>query len=171
MEGVIVLNSSYEVLGSVDWQRAVCLVVTGEAEVYESDPVRVVRSQHLTLPLPRIVLLHRYVYVAYSARPEADAAGAATRKGVLLRDRYVCIYCGNHGSTIDHLQPASRGGGNTWDNLAACCHSCNNIKADRTPEEAGMRPRWIPWRPDLVGAAQRRVWAGIAAANEVAIAG
>lgn len=54
--------------------------------------------------------------------------------------------------------PQSRGGGHTWENLAACCSRCNHTKADRTPEEAGMRLRWIPWRPDAVAQTQRQVY-------------
>lgn len=58
---------------------------------------------------------------------------------------------------IDHVFPQSRGGGNTWENLAACCKGCNQRKADRTPTEAGMRLRWHPYKPDITGYTKRRV--------------
>jgi len=35
--------------------------------------------------------------------------------------------------------PRSRGGSSTWENLVACCHSCNRKKGNRTPTEAGMK--------------------------------
>src|ERR1035438_6957524 len=41
--------------------------------------------------------------------------------------------------TLDHVIPRSRAGESAWENLVACCHSCNNRKGSRTPEEAGMK--------------------------------
>jgi 5-methylcytosine-specific restriction endonuclease McrA len=68
---------------------------------------------------------------------------ALSRKNILLRDRNTCQFCGHVFSssdlTLDHVVPRSRGGSTSWDNLVACCHRCNNIKGDRTPEEAGLR--------------------------------
>lgn len=153
MSEVLVLNASYEVLTSVSWQRAVTMVVTGEAVVHEAHPTERIHSQHLSVPLPRAVRLVRYVFVRFRR-----AGHLASKRGVLARDRRTCIYCGRTGLTVDHLVPQSRGGGHTWENLAACCGACNHRKADRTPEEAGMRLRWVPWRPDAVEQAQRQVY-------------
>ena len=71
-----------------------------------------------------------------------------------------CQYCGaKEGSTrvingkpmkvvltLDHVLPESRGGPFAWDNLCACCRTCNTKKGDRTPEEAGMPLLHIPGR-------------------------
>jgi 5-methylcytosine-specific restriction endonuclease McrA len=154
---VLVLNASYEVLTTVTWQRAVTMVVTGEAVVHEADPERAVHSQHLTLPMPRVIRLVAYVFVRFR-RP----GRMASKRGVLSRDKRTCVYCGRPGLTVDHLVPQSRGGAHTWENLAACCGPCNHTKADRTPEEAGMRLRWTPWRPDSTAVAQRQVWKQLA---------
>ena len=62
MSEVLVLNASYEVLTTVTWQRAVTMVVTGEAVVHEADAERQIRSQHLTVPLPRVIRLVTYVF-------------------------------------------------------------------------------------------------------------
>jgi 5-methylcytosine-specific restriction endonuclease McrA len=153
MSEVLVLNATYEVLTSVTWQRAVTMVVTGEAVVHEADPDRQVHSQHLTVPLPRVIRLVHYVFVRFRR-----GGHLASKRGVLVRDKRTCVYCGRVGLTVDHVLPQSRGGGHTWENLAACCGVCNNKKADRTPEEAGMRLRWTPWRPDSSAVAQRQVW-------------
>ena len=33
----------------------------------------------------------------------------------------------------------SKGGAKSWENIVTCCISCNRKKADRTPEEAGIK--------------------------------
>jgi hypothetical protein len=72
--------------------------------------------------------------------------------GVLRRDDYECQYdgCERRGVTIDHVVPRCQGGMSNWHNLVACCLQCNQRKAGRTPEEAGMRlkrsirsPKWM----------------------------
>lgn len=160
MGGTLVLNASYEVLTSVSWQRAISLVLTGHAEVHEADETQLVRSQHLSLPMPRVIRLVRYVYVKFV--PKRFSGGFATKKGVLERDKHTCAYCGaKNAKTIDHILPRSRGGKDTWENLVACCAPCNNTKDNRTPEEAGMRLLWQPRCPDPDAAVQREIWAGL----------
>ena len=46
-----------------------------------------------------------------------------------------CVYCGEEMTGFDHLQPLSKGGEHTPENLAPCCKSCNNVK--------GPRPIWV----------------------------
>ena len=166
MAGVLVLNADLSPLASVTWQRAVTLLLEVDAKgvplafCYEADPERTVRSPSLTVPFPRILQLSRYVYVPYEDRGLLDVGHFATKRGILSRDKHTCVYCGKAGATtVDHVLPKSRGGGSTWENLAACCRGCNQRKADRTPEEAGMRLRWHPWRPDVTGYTQRQIWA------------
>ncbi|MDQ6936717.1 MAG: HNH endonuclease [Actinomycetota bacterium] len=159
MDDVLLINASYQVMTRIAWQRAIVLVVTDAADVHEAHASRVIRSQHLTVPLPTIVRLRHYVHVPYSATPRGEAA---TRAKVLLRDRRTCVYCAGRGETIDHIVPRSRGGPDTWDNLAACCGACNNRKGDRTPLEAGMKLLWLPRSPSIVDADQERVWRGLA---------
>lgn len=160
MVGTLVLNADYTVLTSVSWQKAVKLVVTGEAVVHEADPEREVRSPSVAVPFPRAVRLVKWVYVKFSGRRN-DGAGPCTKSGVLRRDKHTCVYCGGNANTVDHVLPASRGGGSTWENLAAACEPCNGFKADRTPEQAGMVLRWHPWRPDTFGMEQRKIWAAL----------
>jgi 5-methylcytosine-specific restriction endonuclease McrA len=54
-----------------------------------------------------------------------------------------CQYCGKKFDSselnIDHVKPTSRGGKTTWTNTVLSCIPCNDRKANRTPEEAGMR--------------------------------
>jgi hypothetical protein len=46
-----------------------------------------------------------------------------------------------------HVMPESRGGPWTWTNLVSACGACNNRKAARTPEEAGMPLVYLPYMP------------------------
>lgn len=68
--------------------------------------------------------------------------------------------CGSPGATIDHVQPASRGGENTWLNLVAACGSCNSYKDDRTPQEANMMLVRVPFVPehDRYARERRDIW-------------
>jgi hypothetical protein len=70
---------------------------------------------------------------------------------VFYRDNYTCQYCNTRKPqrelTLDHVFPKSRGGKDTWENLTTACKKCNNKKADRTPEEAGMTLLSTPTKP------------------------
>lgn len=157
--GIIVLNNDYSVLGSVSWQRAVTKIMLGEAEIHEADPERMIRGANHSVPFPRVIRLVRWVYVKWTGRKASGAL--CTKRALLERDRWTCGYCGGKADTIDHVLPESRGGKLTWENSVSACAKCNGFKADRTPEEAGMRLRWEPWRPDLLGLEQRKVWASL----------
>ncbi|MGX2038755.1 HNH endonuclease [Methylocaldum sp. MU1018] len=67
------------------------------------------------------------------------------------RDNGLCLYCGQrfHHSDLsrDHITPISRGGADTWNNVVTACKRCNNHKAGRTPEQAGMQLLAIPFAP------------------------
>lgn len=62
---------------------------------------------------------------------------ARLRDQVRARDDERCSYCRlaqlGHGATfhVDHVQPRSKGGGTTLDNLALQCPSCSLHKADK----------------------------------------
>jgi 5-methylcytosine-specific restriction endonuclease McrA len=67
------------------------------------------------------------------------------------RDAHLCMYCGNKFSdrdlSRDHVRPISRGGDDRWNNVVTACKRCNNHKAGRTPEQAGMQLLAIPFIP------------------------
>ncbi|HUY36812.1 MAG TPA: HNH endonuclease signature motif containing protein [Pirellulales bacterium] len=52
-----------------------------------------------------------------------------------------------------HVLPRSQGGTSTWENCVLSCVDCNKRKADRTPEQAGVRLRKQPARPPSTPAA------------------
>lgn len=134
---VLLLNASYEALGTVDVPRAVRLIWKRTAEMVEKDGVRVLRSQHFVFEVPSVIRLVEYVDV----RKRRNASGKQ-RLRILMRDKMRCQYCGVRGTqfdlTLDHIQPRSRGGHSGVENLCAACKSCNQRKGDRTPDEARM---------------------------------
>ncbi len=136
----LVLNAGYEPLAVVTFRRALVLVLTGKASVIAEDEEPVVGPTE-TLGRPSVILLNRYVKIPY--RHEV----MATRRGVLRRDNHVCAYCGKSASTIDHVMPRCRGGGDTWENLVACCLPCNSAKGDRTLGSLGWQLRFRPLPP------------------------
>jgi len=50
--------------------------------------------------------------------------------------------------------PKSRGGGSTWENCVLACIECNKRKANRTPDEAGMKLKKTPKKPTWKSLAQ-----------------
>jgi 5-methylcytosine-specific restriction endonuclease McrA len=113
-----------------------------ELEASPDDPC--IRTARGRLRAPEVINLTRY------DRMPATAV-AFSRRNVAKRDHHTCQYCGAQPGwdqiTIDHVLPRSRGGASSWTNCVAACVACNAEKADRTPEQAGMRLRKTPVRP------------------------
>lgn len=88
-----------------------------------------------------------------TARRLLDSPPRLTRLNDKLfrRDRHLCAYCGRAFTASalerEHVLPYSRGGRDTWTNVVAACRPCNQRKADRTPEEAGMPLLYVPYVP------------------------
>ena len=138
----LVLNASYEPLAVVSVRRAVILVLTEKAVMEHADEDRPIRSPSRELPTPLVVRLIKFVRVPYRRKLPWS------RRGVLERDQHQCAYCAGRASTIDHLLPVSRGGEErSWLNTVSACVPCNQAKADRTPDEAGMRLLLTPHEP------------------------
>lgn len=74
-----------------------------------------------------------------------------SNRALFRRDQNLCLYCGQHFSrgdlSRDHVKPLAQGGADTWANVVTACKGCNNFKASRTPEEAGMQLLAIPFTP------------------------
>jgi 5-methylcytosine-specific restriction endonuclease McrA len=69
---------------------------------------------------------------AKSARANGGTrAWSKIRERILIRDGYLCQYCGNDATTVDHVIPISKGGTDEPDNLLAACTRCNYSKGNR----------------------------------------
>lgn len=137
----LVLNAGYEPLAVVSFKRALVLVMNQKATVVAADAGNPVWGSTGVWDRPSVIILRRYV------RIPSGRSVPVSRRGVLRRDEHRCAYCGASASTIDHVLPRSRGGKDSWENLVACCLSCNNIKGDRTPAEMNWTLRHNPRPP------------------------
>ncbi len=84
-------------------------------------------------------------------RLQDDYAPPLSNRTLFQRDDHMCMYCGcrfqaRHLSR-DHVRPSSQGGLDHWNNVVTACIRCNNFKAGRTPEAAGMELLAVPFTP------------------------
>lgn len=85
-----------------------------------------------------------------------------SRQNVYIRDHYKCQYCGDDkipvdNLTYDHVNPRSKGGKTTWENIVTCCKNCNGRKGNLSCREANMfpikkpvKPKTLPFEPSIV---------------------
>ena len=97
--------------------------------------------------VPTVIVLSRFDRVPRK-RPSFSL------RGLWLRDGGRCQYTGRSlqpgEGNIDHVVPRSRGGETSWENCVLSDRKVNNRKADRTPDEAGLRLNSDPARPPEV---------------------
>lgn len=161
LHDVLVLNSNYEPLNICHMRRAMALLMVGKADVLvnRSETISTAKGD---VDSPAVVKMRYQV-----RRPMPQLR--LSRHAILARDSFTCQYCGCKGKdlTLDHVVPRWAGGPNSWDNLVACCRKCNLKKADKTPQQAGMklakkpkRPHFIPYLslPQYLKAKARAEW-------------
>src|ERR1700710_2695683 len=128
---VLVLNASYDPINIGGPRRALVLVLKGVART-EEEQGQILHAARIRVAMPSVIRLLEYRRIPHQTR-------ALSRKNILLRDRNSCQYCGvvlpAGELTLDHVIPRSRGGLSTWENLVACCHSCNRRKGNHLLSE------------------------------------
>lgn len=143
MERTLLLNITYEPLRVITWQKAITLLTLGKVEVVEEYD-REVHSVSFAIKLPAVVRLLRFV-------KWREKSIKFSRRNIYARDHGKCQYCGKalaqQEITYDHVVPKSQGGQTSWENVVTCCLKCNGKKGGRTPQQAGMKLRNIPKRP------------------------
>lgn len=157
----LVLNRNWQPVHVASVARALVLVYQGTALVVDPDDYQTytwsdwaelapregeqyIRGVTLQIRVPEVVTLQTYDRV-----PRATVS--FSRRNLFKRDHYTCQYCGEQFPgdqlTIDHVVPRAQGGQSTWENCVLACIDCNRRKANRTPDQAGMRLRKKPVRP------------------------
>jgi 5-methylcytosine-specific restriction endonuclease McrA len=96
------------------------------------------------LRVPTVIVLANFSRVPVT-RPSFNA------RNLYVRDGGRCQYTGQSlapgEGNVDHVVPRSRGGATSWDNCVLACRKVNNRKADRTPQEAGLKLLCEPREP------------------------
>ncbi len=104
-----------------------------------------IRSVRFRLRVPEVITLTRYDRYR-------ESTVTFSRRNIFKRDHSTCQYCGIRPGTseltIDHVLPRSLGGVSSWENCVLACVRCNSKKANRTPEQANMKLKKKPARPD-----------------------
>ncbi len=139
--GVLVLNQDYQPLSVCSVQRSVKLLFLEKAELLHDDPERCLRTIDDEFSYPSVIRLRSYIRLPYTRI-------VLSRRNIMKRDNHTCQYCGRKSDlTLDHVQPRSRNGKDTWENLVTACDKCNVKKGNRTPKEAEMPLKTKPYRP------------------------
>jgi len=140
----------------VDFKRAVTLIALDQVAYTCGSHTFLVRGG-----LNRVTqcqsLIHVNSIIATHGHNRATVKGPSGytpplhNKPLFQRDANICLYCGEsfryNELSRDHVTPLSRGGTDTWNNVVTACVRCNNFKAGRTPEQAGMKLLAVPFTP------------------------
>jgi 5-methylcytosine-specific restriction endonuclease McrA len=142
MKRALLLNHDYVPLHFLNDVDAIILFYKGRAEIVSGSDGKpsvwneTFKSPSTTIHVPATMRLLKKINKKWK-QPRF-------RKKVLFnRDNWSCQYCSEKlywdSVTIDHVMPSSRGGQTSWLNCVASCKQCNKSKANKTPEEAGMK--------------------------------
>ena len=130
MQSVLVLSASFQPLSIVSVKRAIQLMQDDKASALDLSE-RYFNSASQRIQIPYVVLLNYMVKQGNTART------GFSRHGVLVRDNFKCLYCGDPATTIDHVVPRALGGKSSYDNCVAACQPCNSKKANKTLSQMG----------------------------------
>lgn len=170
---VLVLNRGWSAIGVVTLERAIVMLFSaykdGQPKAKIIDPTKdfqsftwedwgklkpqngeeTIRGTNMIFRIPEVILLSKY-----DKLPQHKIH--FSRRTIYKRDDNRCCYCGGRPGTelltIDHIVPRSRGGKTTWTNCCLACVKCNSKKANRTPDEAGMKffdSNYAPTKPKI----------------------
>lgn len=165
---VLVLNRSWQAINIKTPADALSMMYTDNATALEilgddhmvprkwqewinlpqNDSYEYISTINYKIRIPKVIVLCNYDKVPIR-RPKFSI------NGIWTRDNGICQYTGkklskNEGN-IDHIIPKSRGGKSDWYNCVLSHKKINSIKANKTPEECGLKlirkphvPKQIP---------------------------
>lgn len=138
----------------IDYQDAVRLYASESVTYTLGSPLYVVHGgisartgQRSQIEVNSIIATH-----GHSLSGQHNYVPHLTNATLFKRDDYHCMYCGNRFSksdlSRDHIKPLIQNGRDVWQNVVTACKRCNNHKAGRTPEQAGIELLAIPFEPN-----------------------
>lgn len=138
----LILNRDGNPISISSWIKSFTLVyikgVAIELDFYKTLKVKDTKGRNY--PVPAVIMLKKQV-------PYRHFMVAFSKRNVLLRDNFLCQYCGYAGSSgdlnFDHIIPKSRWTAQTtptnWQNIVTCCYRCNEKKGNKLLHEVGMK--------------------------------
>ena len=115
--------------------------------VNPSEKDRKIKTVRGYIKIPSIIVLNYYDKI-----PRQTIK--FTQKSLWERDNFTCQYTGKKvnktNGNIDHIIPKAQGGKTSWENCVIAHKEINAIKADRTPEQAGLKLIKKPSAPKLM---------------------
>lgn len=133
--------------GNVDWNtpeytQPVCW------EEWRRLPVRdydlTIHTANMEIRAPRVIIQPNYSKMP-RVRPRPTKEAIRKRDGGI--DQYTGKVLSWKDGNIDHVIPRSQGGRNTFENMVWCDKDINSKKADKTPEQAGLKLIRKPFAP------------------------
>lgn len=132
----------YKSLETLEWDYWM------ELEPRKGDLDRVIHTSKRVIRVPTIIVCSKY-----SLMPKKEQS--LTNEALRRRDNNRCLYTGvvltNKTFSRDHITPRSKGGKDTWENIASCHRDLNSRKGDRFNHEVGLKllkkpvaPRELP---------------------------
>jgi 5-methylcytosine-specific restriction endonuclease McrA len=114
-------------------------------EVNDND--RKVKTVKGFIKIPTVIVLNYYDKI-----PRQTVK--FTQKNLWERDNFTCQYTGKKltrtNGNIDHIIPRSQGGKTSWENCVIAHKEINARKADKTPEQAGLKLLKKPSAPKFM---------------------
>lgn len=160
METIVTHILALDIAGNpfrwLEVEQAICYAAAGRVAWALGDEALVFRGGSNRAGERSIVAVQPVIALARSEAMvrHARAQPLGRDNGPLFRrDQNTCAYCGETFSravlTRDHIMPRARGGKDSFMNVVTACRACNERKACRTPEEAGMPLLYVPYQPCL----------------------
>lgn len=138
----LILNRAYYPINVINWKKAIELSLDSKNNVlkYYDEYISTVSTK---FQLPAVIVITDYIGINTTLN--------YSKYRVFIRDGHICSYCGERFKkselTIDHVIPKSKGGTTGWKNCVTSCNKCNSKKGDKTPSEAGMELKIVPFAP------------------------
>lgn len=140
----------------INYQEAVKLYVLGQVAYTLGSRLYTIRGGTNARTGFRSALEISSIVATYSdnyalRKTDKDYIPPLNNRTLFKRDNHLCLYCGDHSRhsdlSRDHVTPISMNGEDRWNNVVTACKRCNNHKAGRTPEQAGIQLLAIPFTP------------------------
>lgn len=135
-------TDKYQAINEFDWEEWIKL------EPRKGDLDKVIHTSKRIIRVPTVIVCPRYYKM-----PEKELR--ATPKSIYARYGNRCQYTNvlltNQTRSLDHVNPKSKGGKDTWENLVPAHKDVNHKKGNKTNKEAGLvllrKPTAPPKRP------------------------